>query len=120
MNVILSGLDNYIKSQKEVQEIRNALKNEELHLDEHKEDKVQENKIELVKEIQEGDIVFVPSFKANGIVLQVRKDEGKVIVQMGVIRATLSIKDLELSPNQSQVGTNNEIKNKEFLEKLSV
>jgi len=116
MNVILSGLDNYIKSQKEVQEIRNALKNEELHLDEHKEDKVQENKIELVKEIQEGDIVFVPSFKANGIVLQVRKDEGKVIVQMGVIRATLSIKDLELSPNQSQVGTNNEIKNKEFLE----
>ena len=116
MNIILNGLDNYIKSQKEVQEIRNALKNEEVRLDENRETKVQENKSESAKEIHEGDIVFVPSFKANGIVLQVKKDEGKAIVQMGVIRATLSIKDLELSPNQAQSNNSSEIKNKDFLE----
>ncbi len=94
MAKILDNLDNYIKSQKEIQEMKKAIKDEEQSLEE-KEEIFEEAKQVSKDEIKEGDIVFVSSFKATGLVLQVKREEGKLVVQMGAIRATLKTSDVQ-------------------------
>ncbi|BAL81136.1 endonuclease MutS2 [Caldisericum exile] len=95
MNKILENLDVSIKSQKEIQEMKKALKSEEQKIEEQQEKTFEEVNKVGPSEIKEGILVYVRTLKAQGIVLQVKNDEQKAIVQMGAIRATLKFSDLE-------------------------
>ncbi|MGC9099726.1 MAG: endonuclease MutS2 [Caldisericum sp.] len=95
MNKILENLDTYIKTQKEIQEMRKILKTEETQLEEKQEKNFEEEKKIDFYEIKEGMLVYVRTLRAQGIVLQVKNDEQRAIVQMGAIRATLKFSDLE-------------------------
>jgi len=114
MAKILDNLENYIKSQKEVQEIKKSIKEEEKALQEK-----ETTQVELPQanpeEIKEGSVVFVPSFKSKGLVLQVKRDEGKVVVQMGAIRATLKITDVIVLKEEKPFETKTKVEYQEVL-----
>jgi len=93
MNKILENLDNFIKSQKEIQDMKKVIKEEERALEGREEEFVPQ-KIE--GELSIGALVYVPSFQMQGVVLQIKKDINKVIVQMGAIRATLNLNEVKL------------------------
>lgn len=95
MNKILESLDNYIKSQKEIQEMKKILKNEEAQIEKQEEKTFEEEGKQSLSEFKEGMLVYVRAFKAQGIILQIKTDEGKAVVQMGAIRATLKLSELE-------------------------
>jgi len=98
MNKILENLDTYIKSQKEIQEMKKVLRNEEANLEEQEEkEEIRELHKGEAPQLREGMLVYVPTFKAQGIVLQIKSDEGKAIVQIGAIRATLKLSDIEVT-----------------------
>jgi DNA mismatch repair protein MutS2 len=97
MDDLLKDLENEIKSQKKIQELRKSIKSETEKMEAKIEENTSasgENRHLNMNELEEGDIVYIKSFNQQGIVIQKSPDKGKVIVQMGAIRATLPITDI--------------------------
>ncbi len=107
MDNMLKELSNEIKSQKKIQQIRANIEREVRKTKEKIEEETlpfESNEVLKMEDISEGDLVFVKSFKRQGIVIQ--KDEGrnKVVIQMGSIRATLPLSDISKSEAKKIVG----------------
>ncbi len=100
MDNLLKELSNEIKSQKKIQQMKSEIEREVRKTKEKIEEETlpfENEEILKMEDISEGDLVFVKSFKRQGIVIQ--KDEGrnKVVIQMGSIRATLPLSDISKS-----------------------
>ncbi len=109
MDTILNALDNEIKTQKKIREIKNKFEKTAQDVDNKLKEVSKQETGEHLKmdEISEGDLVFVHSFRQQGIVIHKVEEKGKVIVQMGGIRATLPISDL-FKPKESMQKQNND------------
>jgi len=103
MNNIIHNLENYIRSQRAVQEAKKKVQKKR----EEVEEKIQETtrrkaRLFNMEDIQEGDMVYMPAFRKHGIILQKLEDKGKVVIQVGGIRATVSLSDIK-KPETSSV-----------------
>ncbi len=115
MDNLMKKLDNEIRSQKQIQMIKVQVSEESkkagqkiLNITERKQDTAHLK----IDDISDGDLVYVRSFKQQGIVIHKDIGKEKVIVQMGGIRATLPIIDLFKIPFDK-------IKNKERKNEVS-
>ncbi|MGC8757155.1 MAG: endonuclease MutS2 [Caldisericaceae bacterium] len=98
MNEILENLDNAIKSQKVIQELKKTFTEESQKIEEAIEQSEPKENVDM-GEIQEGTLVYVPHFNKQGIVLSKLEDKGKLVIQMGSIRASVSINDVKAISN---------------------
>ncbi len=94
MDSIMSNLENYIKSQKAVQEAKKQVEEKGEEVEEKLEQANRDVRIKMA-DIEEGDMVYLPSFKKHGLILQKLEDKGKIVVQVGGIRATVSLDVIE-------------------------
>jgi DNA mismatch repair protein MutS2 len=96
MNSMLRDLENEIKSQKKIREIKAKMEEEAKEAANKLEEVSEEEDVSHLKidQISDGDLVYVKSFRQQGIVIHKEPAKDKVVVQMGGIRATLSINDL--------------------------
>ncbi len=94
---ILNNVDNYIKSHKTIQELKKEVTEEENKIEEPVSTTEETANLRyIMDELQEGQIVYVRSFKKQGMLLTKMPDKNKLVVQMGVIRATVSAGDVEI------------------------
>jgi len=98
MNSILENLDNAIKSQKVIQELKKTFTEERNKIEEVIDQSEPKESVEI-GEIQEGTLVYVPHFNKQGIVLYKLEDKEKLVIQMGSIRASVSINDVQAIAN---------------------
>jgi DNA mismatch repair protein MutS2 len=94
MNKLIDNLENFIKSQKAVQEIKKEFENEKAEIETKIESAIPKEAISM-NQIEEGSLVYVPTFKRQGIILSKIEDKGRLVIQMGSIRATVSIEDVQ-------------------------
>ncbi len=97
MENLLKELSNEIKSQKKIQQIKTNIINEAQKTEEKIEEETlpfENSEVLKMEDVSEGDLVFVKSFKRQGIIIQKDENRNKVVIQMGSIRATLSLKDI--------------------------
>lgn len=94
MNSIINNLEDYIKSQRALHDLKKEVEKERVEIESKVESTEPKAHITFTN-IEEGSLVYVPNFKRQGIVLTKLEDKGKVVIQMGSIRATLSINDVE-------------------------
>ncbi|MEA3313469.1 MAG: endonuclease MutS2 [Caldisericota bacterium] len=96
MDNIMNNLENYIKSQKAVQEVKKQVKEKGEEIEEKLEQANRDGDVRVkMADIGEGDMVYLPSFKKHGLILQKLEDKGKIVVQVGGIRATVSLDAIE-------------------------
>lgn len=116
MNELLNTLENEIKSQKKIQELKKQIEAETQKIEEkvrsNKSDQNAEKHLEM-NDFDEGDIVYISSFKQQGIVIQKFPEKRKVVVQMGAIRATLPIEDV-FEPPEEEVKNKNQDRENRF------
>ncbi len=106
MAAILGSLDNYIKSQKAIQEFKKSISEEEEKVEKVGEEiEITDKTTVPIETLHEGSIVFVKSFKRQGILLSILPEKNKVVVQMGVIRATISLDDIEFVAEETEKET---------------
>ncbi len=117
MNSILMNLDNTIKSQKMIQELKKAFQEEGEKVEQRIEDMEPKEKVDITG-LEEGSLVYVPNFKRQGIILGKMEDKGKIVIQMGSIRATVSINDVQLIANAVYSSPKKEEKD-EILDEIS-
>ena len=103
MDNTLKNLENEIKSQKKIRAIKEKLELESKDVERKLQEASEEENSTHLKmgEISDGDLVYVRSFRQQGIVIHKDVDKSKVVIQMGGIRATLSIADL-FKPGQDE------------------
>ncbi len=97
MDSLLRELSNEIKSQKRIQQMKANIEREVRKAKEKIDEETlpfENNEVLKMEDITEGDLVFVKSFKRQGIVIQKDENRGKVVIQMGSIRATLPLTDI--------------------------
>jgi DNA mismatch repair protein MutS2 len=102
MNNIIDNLENYIKSQKTVQEIKKEFETEKIEI-ESKIKSLEPKETVSMNQIEEGSLVYVPNFKRQGIILNKMEEKGKLVIQMGSIRATVSIEDIQLLKGEASI-----------------
>jgi DNA mismatch repair protein MutS2 len=119
MNSILDNLDNTIKSQKVIQELKKSFSEESAKIEERIEQMEPKESVNI-EEIQEGTLVYVPHFNKQGIVLSKLEDKGKVVIQMGSIRASVSINDVQAIANATYTPPQREEKSEVIKEISSV
>ncbi len=119
MDALLKSLSNEIKSQKKIQQLKANIENEAIKTEE----KLKEETLPFVnektlsiKDISEGDLVYVKNFKREGIVIQKDEDKNKVVIQMGSIRATLSPLEITKSSGEKLVKKKEENKYEQKVE----
>ncbi len=96
MDNIMNNLENYIKSQKAVQEAKKQLEEKGEEVEEKLEQANGDESVRIkMADIEEGDMIYLPSFKKHGLILQKLEDKGKIVVQVGSIRATVSLNATE-------------------------
>jgi DNA mismatch repair protein MutS2 len=102
MNSIIDNLENYIKSQKELQEIKKEFEKEKIETESKIEAMTPKEQVAM-DELEEGSLVYVPNFKRQGIILSKIGEKGKLVIQMGSIRATVSIDDVQLLKGEAPI-----------------
>lgn len=111
MSKILDSVDGYIKTHKTIQDFKKAVVEEENKVEEIKEEPKTKSTTRVeIDELKEGEIIYVKSFKRQGILLGKLPEKNKVVVQMGVIRATISVDDIELTEIKDIQNTSFEFK----------
>jgi len=118
MNKIIDNLENFIKSQKAVQEIKKELEVEKANIEIHAE-LITPKEQASMDQIEEGSLVYVPTFKRQGIILSKIEEKGKLVIQMGSIRATVSIEDIQPLKGEAPVENIEKTEQEENIKELS-
>lgn len=96
MTNILSNVESYVKGHKTILDLKKEVVEEENKIDETELHSQEAGLTATVEELKVGQVVYVKSFKRQGILLSIVPEKNKVVVQMGGIRATLPLSDVEL------------------------
>lgn len=118
MNSIIDNLENYIKSQKELQEIKKEFEKEKIEAESKIEAMTPKEQVAM-EELEEGSLVYVPNFKRQGIILSKIEEKGKLVIQMGSIRATVSIDDVQPLKGEAPIEKESQEEKDESLKELS-